>query len=63
MIMSKERRLEKKLSSYAEGLSAEARKRYVDKIDLLNGYDPLLGVPAGSKFVVPPVDSCDLVPY
>lgn len=51
------------LSSYARGLSGPAMTRYRDKISLICGYDPMLGVPRGAEVVVPPVDASDLVSY
>ena len=53
----------KVLSKYANSLGAEAKRRYLEKIDLLDGYDPFLGVPFGAKSVVPPVDASDLLSY
>lgn len=58
------------LSSYADGLSQEAKARYLDKIVVINGIDSLAdGVL--SKVLrehedldnIPPVDACDLVLY
>ena len=52
-----------KLSSYAQKLNGAATKRYFDKISLLSGYDPFLGVSAQATSVVSPVDACDLLSY
>ena len=49
------------LSSYADSLQAEAKIRYRQKISVLDGYDPFLGVPAGARTVLLPVESSDLV--
>ena len=51
------------LSRYADSLATDAKRRYIQKISLLDGYDPLLGVPARATAVVPPVDASDLVSY
>ena len=51
------------LSRYADTLATDAKRRYIQKISLLDGYDPLLGVPATATAVVPPVDASDLVSY
>ena len=50
-------------SKYANSLGAEAKRRNLEKIDLLDGYNPFLGVPFGAKSVVPPVDASDLLSY
>ena len=54
-----------KLSTYTEGLDKEARDRYVEKISLINGIDPLVKPSqCGETFDgVPPVEDCDLVSY
>ena len=51
------------LSRYADSLATDAKRRYIQKISLLDGYDPLLGVPARATAVVPPVDASNLVSY
>ena len=58
-----------RLSSYADGLSQEAKARYLDKIAVINGKDPLTSVLSEvlreheDSDDIPPVDACDLVPY
>ena len=56
-------KLERPLLKYARSLSIEAKRRYLEKIAILDGYDPFLGVPSTSTSVVPPVDSSDIVSY
>ena len=51
------------LSRYADSLATDAKRRFIQKISLLDGYDPLLEVPARATAVVPPVDASDLVLY
>ena len=58
------------LSSYADGLSQEVKARYLDKIAVINGKDPLAdGVLSEvlreheDSDDIPPVDACDLVSY
>ena len=49
------------LSSYAENLSEDAKRRYKDKIKIINDLDPFangLGEPIDA---VPPVEASDLV--
>ena len=51
------------LSSYAENLSEDAKRRYKDKIKIINDLDPFangLGEPIDA---VPPVEASDLVSY
>ena len=53
-----------KLSSYAEGLSSEAKTRYIAKIALIDGIDSFEKVTAGEPCSgVPPVEACNLVSY
>ena len=49
------------LSSYADGLSVEAKSRYLDKIAVIGGIDPF----RSSTFShdSPSVDACDLLSY
>ena len=53
------------LSSYAAGLSRDAKTRYIEKISLLNGADPFLGTIPGAEITsdLPPVDAIDLLSY
>ena len=56
--------LRRELSSYAEGLSKEAKARYKDKIALIDGIDPFGKVTAGESYAgILPVEECDLVSY
>ena len=52
------------LSSYAENLTHEARCRYLDKLAVIDGIDPMhdsvFGEPSDKT---PPVDACDLLSY
>ena len=51
-------------SAYFEGLSKEAKARYMEKISLINGIDPFKKVVDGEAFSgVVPVEVCDLVSY
>ena len=51
------------MSSYFEGLQ-EDKRRYKDKIALINGNDPFGKIVDGEPFNgIVPVDSCDLVSY
>ena len=53
-----------KLSGYAEKLSAEAKRRYVDKIQMIGGVDPLcICTKDHEPCILPPVDGGDLVSY
>ena len=51
------------LSSYAASLSRDAKKRYIEKISLINGADPFLGTIPGAEIThdLPPVDASDLL--
>ena len=49
------------LQEFCRGMLIPSRR--IQKISLLDGYDPLLGVPAKANAVVPPVDASDLVSY
>ena len=51
------------MSQHADSLATDAKRRYIQKISLLDGYDPLLGVPARATGVAPPVNASDLVSY
>ena len=51
------------LSTYAEKLQNEARKRYREKIAVINGVDPFVSCPGEAIATVPPVDASDLVAY
>jgi len=52
------------LSSYAENLPQEAKSRYLDKLAIIDGIDPMydgtFGEPSDETT---PVDACDLLPY
>ena len=53
-----------RLSSYAEGLSDEAKDRYRDKLSIIGGIDPFLSDVGGiltDSF--PPVETIDTVSY
>ena len=53
-----------RLSSYAENLPPEAKNRYLAKISIIDGTDPLSAGEFGEEAdVTPPVDACDLVSY
>lgn len=52
-----------KLSTYGESLPEEAKKRYVEKLSLIGGFDPMCGVPHGSKLLDIDVDIVDLHSY
>ena len=54
---------ERHLSTYAEGLEENAKRRYRDKIKLVGDFDPMLGPPKNATTVIPPVDASDLVSY
>ena len=53
------------LSLYAENLPPEAKARYLAKISIIDGIDPLSDGVFGEEMVdvTPPVDACDLVSY
>ena len=51
------------LSTYAENLQNEAKKRYRDKIAVINDVDPFVSCPGEAISTVPPVDASDLVAY
>ena len=53
-----------RLSSYAENLPPEAKNRYLAKISIIDGTDPLSAGEFGKEAdVTPPIDACDLVSY
>ena len=53
-----------RLSSYVEGLPQEAKTKYLDKIAVINGIDPLAdGVLGEDISDTPSVGACDLVSY
>ena len=53
-----------RLSSYPDNLLPEAKTRYLAKISILNGMDPLSdGLFGEEADDIPPVDVCDLVSY
>ena len=53
-----------RLSLYAENLPPEAKARYLAKISIIDGIDPLSDGAFGEEVdVTPPVDACDLVSY
>jgi len=50
------------LSSYAENLPQKAKSRYLDKLAIIDGIDPMYdGVFGGPSDETPPVDACDLL--
>jgi len=52
------------MSSYFEGLKEEDKRRYKDKIALINGIDPFGKIVGGEVFSgIIPIDSCDVVSY
>ncbi len=59
-----------RFSDYAEGLPGEAKKRYLEKLHLLNGVDPFLLAgkavtenDSQSTCDLPPVEASDLVSF
>ena len=53
-----------RLSLYAENLPPDAKDRYLAKISVINGTDPLSDGLFGEEVdVTPTVDACDLVSY
>ena len=58
------KKLMQRLSSYVEGLPMETKARYLDKIAVIDGKDPLVdGLLGENVNDTPPVDACDLVSY
>ena len=51
------------MSSYADSLSYEAKRRYLEKISVVNGIDPFSGCVGEPVDAVPPVDASDLLSY
>ena len=51
------------LSVYADNLSNEAKRRYKEKIAVINGLDPFGGCLGEVIKTVPPVEASDLVAY
>ena len=51
------------LSSYAENLSFDAKRRYKDKIKIINDLDPFANGLGELIDAVPPVEASDLVSY
>ena len=52
------------LSSYADGLSVEAKSRYLDKIAVIGGIDPFRSSIFGEhRYDSPSVDACALLSY
>ena len=52
------------LSCYAENLPQEAKRRYLDKLAVIDGIDPMCsGVFGEPSDKTPPVDACDLLSY
>ena len=52
------------VSSYTENLSEEAKRRYLDKIAIIDGTDPMCdGIFGKLSDKTPPVDACDLLSY
>ena len=56
--------LKQSLSTYAEGLPEEAKRRYKAKVAVIDGVDPFMNGSLGDPVDCnPPVDACDLVSY
>ena len=51
------------LSTYALNLPAEAKKRYLEKINIIGSLDPFTGSLGACTDAIPPVDASDLVSY
>jgi len=52
------------LSSYAENLPQKAKSRYLDKLAIIDGIDPMYdGMFGEPSDKTPPVDACDLLSY
>ena len=51
------------LSTYALSLPAEAKKRYLEKINIVGSLDPFAGSFGACTDAVPPVDASDLGSY
>ena len=52
-----------RISFYAQKLLDEAKRRYVNKISVINGLDPFGSFPGEVTEAVPPVEASDLVSY
>ena len=53
-----------RLSEYVKSLPQEAKVRYLNKIAVINGIDPLADSVFGEEVdITPPVDACDLLSY
>ncbi len=48
---------------YALSLPADAKKRYLEKINIIGGLDPFKGYLGGCTDAAPPVTASDLVSY
>jgi hypothetical protein len=55
--------LHRSLSVYAKNLPEAAKKRYEEKISVINGLDPFGSSPGEAVPAAPPVDASDLVAY
>ena len=53
--------LHRSLSVYAKNLPEAAKKRYEEKISVINGLDPFGSSPGEAVPAAPPVDASDLV--
>lgn len=51
------------LSTYALNLPSEAKKRYLEKINIIGNLDPFTGSLGACTDAIPPVDASDLVSY
>jgi len=52
------------LSSYAKNLPQEVNNRYLDKLAIIDGIDPMYDFVFGEPSdETPPVDACDLLSY
>ena len=55
--------MQRSLSTYAENLLNEAKRRYMEKIAAINSLDPFGGCPGEAIETIPAVDARDLVAY
>ena len=53
----------KNLSVYAESLSEEAKTRYKEKLNIIDGFDPFTGTAGELADRSPPVEAADIVSY
>ena len=55
--------LAKNLSVYAESLSEEAKTRYKEKLNMIDGFDPFSGIAGELADHSPPAEPADIVSY